>query len=229
MSHTILLVDDDHKILTLLREYLERSSFTVHTVASGDEALREFQRLSPDVIILDIMLPGKDGFEVCREIRRQSRIPIIMLTARGEVTDRIVGLEIGADDYLPKPFDPRELVARINAVLRRHRSKDERKRLTFGNLVIDAHSYEAYLNGEPLSLTTMEFQILSVLARNPGMVLDRDTIFARIKGMDDESFDRSIDVAVSRLRAKLGDDPKSPRYIRTVRGTGYKFIATEGA
>jgi DNA-binding response OmpR family regulator len=168
------------------------------------------------------MLPGIDGFEVCRVIRRSSTVPIIMLTARGEVTDRVVGLELGADDYVSKPFEPRELVARIQAVLRRGRTGDEV--WSFGALRVDPQRRSAYLNDEPVPLTTAEFDLLELLIRSRGRVLTRTSILDGVKGESWDAFDRSIDVLVSRLRQKLEDDPRQPRYVRTVRGTGYAFV-----
>jgi two-component system phosphate regulon response regulator OmpR len=165
---------------------------------------------------------------VCRKVRETSRIPIIMLTARGELADRIVGLELGADDYLPKPFEPRELVARIQAVLRRGAPPEQEGRLRVGGLEVDWDARAAALDGEAVALTTTEFELLGLLARHPGRVLTRDRIMEKIRGTDWEAYDRSIDVLVSRLRQKLGDDPKSPRFIRTVRGKGYQFIGGGG-
>jgi DNA-binding response OmpR family regulator len=177
----------------------------------------------PDLVILDVMLPETDGLAVCRKIRETSRVPIIMLTARGDVTDRIVGLEMGADDYLPKPFEPRELVARIEAVLRRG-APAAGDVLKFGELEISQSARSAKRGKELLPLTTAEFELLDLLARNPGRVLTREKIMDDIKGIDWEAYDRSIDVLVSRLRQKLGDDPRQPGYIRTVRGVGYSFV-----
>jgi DNA-binding response OmpR family regulator len=175
-------------------------------------------------VILDIMLPEMDGFEVCRAIRQTSKIPIIMLTARGEVTDKVVGLELGADDYLAKPFEPRELVARIQSVLRRAKQPGDNQTLTFERLIIDLDKRVALLDGNPVDLTTNEFTALALLARNAGKVLNRDQILQELRGMDCDAFNRSVDIAVSRLRQKLNDDPRSPEFIKTVWGTGYVFI-----
>ena len=226
MKPLVLIIDDDAKLNTLLGTYL--ADFGMRTVAAVTPAdgLRALHAHHPDLIILDVMLPGMSGFDLCRTIRRTESVPIIMLTARGEVADRIVGLELGADDYLPKPFEPRELVARIQTVLRRPRAA-EREVRRFGPLVIDLARREATLDGAPLELTTNEFEVLRLLTDHPGEVLDRDRILETLRGIEHEAFNRTVDVAVSRLRQKLGDDPKAPRFIRTVWGAGYVFIAPE--
>lgn len=174
------------------------------------------------------MLPGQDGFEVCRNIRKVSSVPVIMLTARGEVTDRIVGLEIGADDYMPKPFEPRELVARIQNVLRRSANqKQQSEQLYYEGLSVDLERRSAELDGEPLELTTMEYQLLALFANNPGKTYTRDEILNELRGIDAQLFSRSVDILVSRLRQKLGDTSKQVRFIKTVWGTGYAFIGQE--
>lgn len=224
----ILLIDDDEKLGELLATFFERFDMELVAATHPDEGLRQLEAAQPDLIILDVMLPGQDGFEVCRTIRRRSNIPIIMLTARGEVTDRIVGLEIGADDYLPKPFEPRELVARIQNVLRR--SADRRNSdgpLKFGDLTIDLERRTAELAGESLELTTMEYQLLVLFVENPGRTFTRDEILNELRGIDAQLFSRSVDILVSRLRQKLQDTTKQPRYIKTVWGTGYIFIGQE--
>ena len=226
----ILLIDDDKKLGELLTTFFGRFDMELVAATHPDEGLRQLEAAQPDLVILDVMLPGQDGFDVCRTIRRSSNIPIIMLTARGEVTDRIVGLEIGADDYLPKPFEPRELVARIQNVLRR--SADRRSSdvpLKFGNLTIDTHRRTAELAGESLDLTTMEYQLLALFAENPGRTFTRDEILNALRGIDAKLFSRSVDILVSRLRQKLQDTTKQPRYIKTVWGTGYIFIGQETA
>jgi DNA-binding response OmpR family regulator len=183
----------------------------------------------PDLVILDVMLPDMNGFDVCKTIRRDyPGLPVIMLTARGEVTDRIVGLELGADDYLAKPFEPRELVARIQAVLRRSGPKKENPVRVFGRLEIDALKQTVRMDGESIPLTTNEFAALALLSRHPGQVFNRDEIMQALRGMDWDAFNRSVDVTMSRLRQKLGDDPKEPAFIKTVWGAGYAFIAREG-
>jgi len=223
----ILIVDDDEKLIALLVEYLGGFGFTVKAASHPADGLRMLRTESPDLLVLDVMLPEIDGFALCRKVRETSGLPIIMLTARGDVTDRVVGLEMGADDYLPKPFEPRELVARIQAVLRRGDRTDGAERLKVGNLVIDGASRSARLSAAELELTTAEFDLLSLLVRHRGRVLSRDRIMAETRGVDWETFDRAVDVLISRLRQKLGDDPKSPNYIRTVRGAGYCFIGTD--
>jgi DNA-binding response OmpR family regulator len=218
----VLIIDDDARLNTLLTEYLGRFGFSVRAVDHPSDGLRAIKADPPDLVILDIMLPEMDGLTVCRKIRETSRIPVIMLTARGDVTDRIVGLELGADDYLPKPFEPRELVARIQAVLRRGAPADE-EIVRVGALEINATTGSASLNGRALALTTAEFEILGLLVRNRGRVLSRDRIMEAMRGIDWDAYDRSIDVLVSRVRQKLGDDAKRPVFIRTVRGVGYSF------
>ena len=186
------------------------------------------QTEKPDLVILDVMLPEQDGFEVCRTIRKTKSIPIIMLTARGEVTDRIVGLEIGADDYLPKPFEPRELVARIQNVLRRAASEDvDSEELKFKDLMLNTERRTVELDGSPLELTTMEFELLALFARNAGKAMSRDEILNGLRGIDAQIFSRSVDILVSRLRQKLNDTAKQPRFIKTVWGKGYTFVAEE--
>jgi DNA-binding response OmpR family regulator len=224
MEETILIIDDDKKLNNLLIEYLSKFGFKATAVTNPEEGLKILRRKLPDMIILDIMLPGKDGFEVCKEIRKEYSIPIIMLTARGEVTDRIVGLELGADDYLPKPFEPRELVARIQSVLRRSSESVKSETVKFRNLMIDFNKRSVLLDEKRVDLTNMEFEILSVFVKNPGRVLNRDQILEKIKGIEWEAFDRSVDVLMSRLRQKLNDDPKNPTFFKTVWGAGYLFM-----
>jgi len=218
----VLIIDDDEKLTALLAEYLGRFDFKVSAAPDGDSGLRALRTAQPDILILDVMLPGMDGFAICRKVRETSRVPIVMLTARGEVTDRIVGLELGADDYLPKPFEPRELVARIQAVLRR--GKTDADALRIGALEVNPTARSARLRGADLELTGAEFELLALLVRNRGRVLSRERIMDEIRGVDWDAFDRSIDVLVSRLRQKLGDDAKHPSFVRTIRGSGYSFI-----
>ena len=224
MKPLVLIIDDDAKLNALLGTYLADFGMSTVAAVTPAEGLRELHAHRPALIILDVMLPGMSGFDLCRTIRRTDSIPIIMLTARGEVSDRIVGLELGADDYLPKPFEPRELVARIQSVLRRPRAA-EREVRRFGALVVDPARREATLDGTPLELTTNEFEVLRLLTDHPGEVLDRDRVLETLRGIEHEAFNRTVDVTVSRLRQKLGDDPKAPRFIRTVWGAGYVFIA----
>jgi DNA-binding response OmpR family regulator len=229
MKGTVLIVDDDRKLGRLLTEYLAGFGFKAVAVDHPDDAMRSLRQQVPDMVILDVMLPGRDGFEVCRDIRRDYSVPIIMLTARGEITDRVLGLELGADDYLSKPFEPRELVARIQSVLRRGAgAAAPPDRLRHGPLVLDFHRREAVLRGEVVELTALEFEVLALFARSPGKVLDRDRLLDRTKGLEWEPSNRSIDVLVSRLREKLGDDPRKPTFLKTVRGTGYMYIGSEG-
>jgi DNA-binding response OmpR family regulator len=216
------VIDDDRKLCGLLSAYLGGSGFEVLTAHDADEGMRLLRSDHPDLVVLDVMLPGMDGFETCRAIRRASAVPIVMLTARGEVTDRVVGLELGADDYMQKPFEPRELVARIQAILRRGRTTDDV--WTFGALRVDPQRRSAYLNDQQVPLTTAEFDLLELLIRSRGRVLSRGNILDQVKGETWDAFDRSIDVLVSRLRQKLDDDPRQPRYVRTVRGSGYAFV-----
>jgi DNA-binding response OmpR family regulator len=223
----ILIIDDDRKLNKLLQEYLSPFGYEVFAAAEPDEGLRILRTRSPELVILDVMLPKMNGFELCRLIRRDCTVPIIMLTARGEVTDRIVGLELGADDYLAKPFEPRELVARIQAVLRRSAEAPKQQIRSFGRLVIDYGRREALLDDQPLALTTNEFAALALLTRYPGRVLDRDQILQELRGIDSEAFNRAVDITISRLRQKLGDDPKSPSFIKTVWGAGYVFVGDE--
>ena len=223
----VLIIDDDERLNALLTEYLGGLGFSVRTANHPLEGLRALKADPPDLLILDVMLPEMDGLAVCRKVRETSRVPIVMLTARGDVTDRIVGLELGADDYLPKPFEPRELVARIQAVLRRGNQDDE-DTVRVGALDVNWTTRAARIDGRPLALTTAEFELLGFLVRNRGRVVSRERIMDGTRGIDWEAYDRSIDVLVSRLRQKLGDDPKRSAYIRTVRGIGYSFIGGGG-
>jgi DNA-binding response OmpR family regulator len=217
-------MDDDERLNALLTKYLGQFGFSVRSFAHPYAGLNSLRADPPDIVVLDVMLPDMDGFDVCRKIREHSRIPIIMLTARGEVADRILGLEMGADDYLPKPFEPRELVARIQAVLRRGLKTDEEEVLQVGALNLNWGTRSAFLNGNDLELTATEFELLGLLVRNRGRVLTRDRIMNELHGADWAPYDRSIDVQVNRLRQKLGDDARRPTIIRTIRGTGYSFI-----
>lgn len=225
---TILIIDDDRNLNELLKTYLGQFGMQVFTAVHPDEGLTLLRTQAPALIILDVMLPNRDGFSLCREIRKESTVPIIMLTARGELADRVAGLELGADDYLPKPFEPRELVARIQSLLRRtgmERSSETRPdRVEADDLIVDLRGRRAWLHGTALELTTSEFEILALFLGHPGAVLTREQILDKIRGIDWEAYNRSIDIAVSRLRQKLQDDPKHPRYIKTIWGTGYLFL-----
>ncbi len=221
----ILIIDDDQKLNTLLKTYLAPFGLDVVSAVHPDEGMRLLKSRKPSLVILDVMLPDKDGFQVLREIRASSQTPVIMLTARGDVTDRIVGLESGADDYLAKPFEPRELVARAQTVLRRlDRDTPKEKVLKSGTLVVDPGPRTATLAGKDLNLTTTEFEILAFFLRNSGVVMSRDRIMEYLKGIECEAFNRSIDVAVSRLRRKLKDPASKPKFFKTVWGEGYLFL-----
>jgi DNA-binding response OmpR family regulator len=225
----VLVIDDDERLNALLTRYMDRFGLSVHSSTDPRAALRMLKLDPPDVVILDVMLPDLDGFAVCRKVRETSRVPIIMLTARGEVMDRILGLELGADDYLAKPFEPRELVARVQAVLRRGTQSDGQERLRIGALEVDWSTRCVRLSGRDLGVTAAEFELLGLLVHNRGRVLSRERILDGTRGIDWEAYDRSIDVLISRLRQKLGDDPRHPRYIRTIRGAGYTFIGGDSA
>ena len=223
----VLLIDDDEALTSLLSEFLGRFGFAVRSASHPVDGLRQLKSCPPDIVVLDVMLPGMDGFVVCRKIRETSRVPIIMLTARGDVMDRIVGLELGADDYLSKPFEPRELVARIHAVLRRGLHPEPVEHLRVGRLELSPTARTAALGGRPLDLSTAEYELLALLVRSRGRVLTRDQIMDLLRGTDREAFDRSIDVLVSRVRNKLGDSARRPRFIKTVHGIGYAFIGDD--
>ena len=227
MNSRLLIIDDDEKLNKLLTDYLGKMGFEVMSATLPSQGLEKLERESPDLVILDVMLPEMDGFEVCRTIRQSSTIPVIMLTARGEVMDRVVGLEIGADDYLPKPFEPRELVARIQSVLRRVQAKNKSGVKNIGSLSIDFHKLEVTVDDKPAGLTSSEFECLALLVNNSGKVLNRDQIIEQLRGIEWDAFNRSVDITMSRLRQKLGDDPKNPRFIKTIWGTGYLFIGAE--
>ncbi|WP_282045358.1 response regulator [Roseibium album] len=227
MPQQILLIEDDNRLAEMVRDYLGKSGFKVTIAADGQKGLDQQRRQQFDAILLDIMLPDIDGLEVCRKLRANDRTPILMLTAKGEPMDRIIGLELGADDYLPKPFEPRELLARLKAVLRRGRSETDTRILRFGRLEIDSFAMEARVDGHVCNLTAHQFQLLEVLASRAGRVLSRDTIMNALKGENLATFDRSIDVHVSRIRAEIEDDPNKPRRLITVRGAGYVFARSQ--
>jgi len=221
----ILLVEDDSSIVLGLQMNLEREGYEVSVASEGEAGLREARSGAFDLVLLDVMLPGKDGFEICREIRKKSNIPIIMLTARGDVIDRVSGLELGADDYIGKPFEPRELVARIQATLRRSESAGSTPaRLEFEGLSIDTDKRSVTVDGRPIDLTSMEFELLLILARRHGRKMSRDDILSELRGIDAAILTRSVDIMVSRLRGKLNDSIKPPRFIQTIWGRGYSFI-----
>jgi len=224
---TVLLVDDDPKIRELLRLYVQRDGHRTLEAADGEIAVATARRARPDLVVLDVMLPGLDGFEVAHRIRSESDVPILMLTARSGDSDKVVGLDVGADDYVVKPFSPRELMARIRALLRRRRldARDDQPVLLADGLEVDPNAVEASLDGAPLELTPFEFRLLLGLMRRPGRVFSRDDLIDAIHGRDDPGIiDRTIDVHLGRLRRKLRDDANSPRFIGTVRTVGYKFL-----
>lgn len=226
----VVYVEDDERLGRLTSQYLTSHGVDVFLVARGDLAVAEVLRVRPDVVLLDLMLPGGDGVQVCRSLRERLDVPIVMVTARTEEADRVLGLEGGADDYVPKPFSSRELLARIRAQARRARGKTgpPKGRVQAGDVVVDPVTMTATLKGTPLALTTFEFTLLRVLAERAGRVLTREQLLELVHGTSEESFDRSIDVHVSRLRHKLGDDPRNPRRLKTVRGVGYVLAPDEG-
>ncbi|HEY1943250.1 MAG TPA: response regulator transcription factor [Roseiarcus sp.] len=226
MAERLLIIDDDARLAAMVSDYLTAAGFLVEKRLTGHDGLAALDGGAFDAVILDVMLPDIDGFEVCRRIRARAQTPILMLTARGEEMDRIVGLEIGADDYLPKPFSPRELQARLRAILRRGRvaaRAEEAVTLRFGRLQIDRESRMVRVDGEERVLTSYQFDLLAALAENAGRVLNRERLMDLVKGEELEAFDRSIDVHISRIRSAIEDDPKHPRRILTVRGAGYVF------
>jgi two-component system alkaline phosphatase synthesis response regulator PhoP len=224
MNERILIVDDEPKIVKLARDYLEQSNYVVLTAVNGPQALAAARADKPDLVVLDLNLPGMDGLDVCRQLRRESDVPIIMLTARIEETDRLIGLELGADDYITKPFSPRELVARVRAVLRRvNGGLSQPGLIRVGNLEIDLQGHRASLNGEPLHFTRIEFNLLALLAQNPGQAFSRQRLLEQLHGFSHDGFDRSIDAHVKNLRRKIEPDASDPTYILTVYGIGYRF------
>jgi two-component system alkaline phosphatase synthesis response regulator PhoP len=228
MNGAILVVDDEPKIVKQARDYLEKGGYRVLTAGDGKTALAVARHERPDLIVLDLNLPGMDGLDVCRELRRDSDVPIIMLTARVEETDRLIGLELGADDYITKPFSPRELVARVRAVLRRVRGGVRTPGLIrAGDLEIDLRGHSVARAGESIHLTRTEFNLLAALAQHPGQTLTRAQLLDRLHGVAYDGYDRSIDAHVKNLRRKLESDPSEPRYVLTVYGVGYKFADEE--
>ena len=220
MAGTILLVEDEPSVGELVRGYLSRDGYRVIWVRSGEEALVELERHQIRMVLLDIGLPGKDGFEICRDIRTRSQVPILMLTARDEEPDRIVGLEVGADDYLTKPFSPRELVARMKAIFRRTEPQERHSSFSLGDVMLDKESHDVTVAGKPVELTAKEFDLLAFFMANAGLVVSRDVLLDRVWGQEYPGGTRTVDVHVAQLRRKLG----RPDLIRTLRGTGYKAI-----
>jgi len=227
MAPHILLVEDDPVLAEMVKRYLGGAGFDVSVAPTGAAGLSLHKREAVDAIILDLMLPDMDGLDLCRTLRRESQTPVLMLTARGDAMDRVVGLEIGADDYLPKPFEPRELLARLKAILRRGSGNAKSEILHFGRLEIDAGARQVKLDGEPRTLTSYQYELLLFLAQHPGRVMSRDAIMNGLKNDRLEAFDRSIDVHISRIRAAIEDDPKNPRRVITVRSAGYVFAKAQ--
>jgi len=222
----VLLIDDDERHSELLKTFLGRYGIELDCAPEAESGLAKLEANSPDLLLLDVMLPGKDGFEICREVRKTSDIPIIRLTARGDVIDRVSGLELGADDYIGKPFEPRELVARIQSILRRigARTDDDSTALRFDGITVDTDARTVAIEGEIVDLTSMEYELLSLLARNAGKKMSRDEILSELRGIDAHIQTRSVDIMVSRVRQKIGDTAKPPRFIQTVWGRGYVFV-----
>jgi two-component system phosphate regulon response regulator OmpR len=227
VTERILLIEDDQRLAELVKKYLTDAGFSITAANTGGIGLTLHDRESFDALILDLMLPDMDGLDVCRKIRARAQTPILMLTARGEAMDRVVGLEMGADDYLPKPFEPRELLARLRAILRRSKSDNRADIMHFGRLEIDTGAREVRLDGKSKPLTSYQFALLVALAQHAGRVMSRDAIMDLMKHEPLEAFDRSIDVHISRVRAAIEDDVKRPRRIITVRGAGYVFAKAQ--
>lgn len=232
-SWNILIVEDDERLATLTKDYLESNGLKVSIEGDGGRAIERIKKEQPDLVVLDLMLPGEDGLAVCRIVRPYYKGPILMLTARTEDLDQVLGLEMGADDYVAKPVRPRVLLARIRALLRRMKdnqnsesstTEQTENRLDFGNLIVDSAMREAWLNGESIDLTSAEFDLLWLLGSNAGRVLTREEIFNNLRGIEYDGQDRSFDVRISRIRPKIGDDPMNPKRIKTVRSKGYLFV-----
>ncbi len=225
MTQKILVVEDEWDIVKLVRAYLEKAGYAVVTATDGQEALAVFRHERPNLVILDLNLPGMDGLDVCRALRRLSDVPVIMLTARLEETDRLIGLEVGADDYIVKPFSPREVVARTRAVLRRTEGEPVKPEvIAAGEISLDMPRRQATMAGRPLDLTTMEFDLLAMLVSHPGQVFNRMQFLEQVQETPYVGYERTVDAHIKNLRSKLGDDPYNPRFIETVRGVGYRFV-----
>ncbi|MDG2537815.1 response regulator transcription factor [Dyella jiangningensis] len=228
MAERILLVEDDPRLAEMLSKYLSETSFRVDVAPHGAAALQRLSASPYDAIVLDLMLPDMDGLDICRQVRPKYDLPILMLTARGDAMDRIIGLEIGADDYLPKPFEPRELLARLRAVLRRrNRAFSTERPMSFGRLEIDRSARAILIDGKECEVTSYQFALLAALAEHAGRVLSREALLDLVKGEQLEAFDRSIDVHISRIRAVIEDNPRKPRRVITVRGAGYVFAKAQ--
>jgi len=227
VAKSILIVEDEEQIVRVVRAYLEQAGYEVLVARNGPEGLMRVRQQRPDLVVLDLMLPGMDGLDVCRAIRRESSTPIIMLTARAEETDKLIGLEIGADDYMTKPFSPRELVARVRAVLRRVGGDEPAETLIrAANVEIDLQAHTVLVQGQSVDLTPTEFDLLVAMARHPGRVLSRAQLLDATLGEVYEGYERTIDVHIKNLRRKIEPDPRAPRYIQTVYGVGYRFQET---
>ena len=225
----ILLIDDDYRHSELLKNYLSRYGMKLDCVSDAEKGLKRLELSDPDLLLLDVMLPGMDGFAVCAEVRKKSNMPIIMLTARGDLSDRISGLELGADDYIGKPFEPRELVARIQSLLRRvdQEVKSGDGILRFDGLTMDTNNRTVEIDGNLIELTSMEYELLFILAKNTGKKMHRDELLSKLRGINATILTRSIDIMVSRVRNKIGDKIKPARFIQTIWGSGYIFVAKE--
>ncbi len=223
MTNRILLIEDDRRLAQMVKDYLGNAGFHVTIASTGNQGITLHNRDVFDALILDLMLPDMDGLEICQQVRKSSQTPILMLTARGDVMDRVIGLEMGADDYLPKPFEPRELLARLKTILRRQTGGTDTQSLHFGRLEINLSARSLSISGEQRPLTSYQFSLLVALAQHAGRVLSRDVLMDLVKGEALEAYDRSIDVHISRIRAAIEEDAKSPRRIITVRGAGYVF------
>lgn len=225
-QYSVLIVDDDVKLVKLLQTYFDKEGFITYTANDGPEALVAVGEKKPDIIVLDLMLPGLDGWGVCRKIRRDNDVPIIMLTARDEESDRLVGLEIGADDYVTKPFSPKEVVARAKAILRRtHKEMARYEPMKVGNLIIDLERHQVTQDNQPIELTPTEFKLLELLVANAGKVFSRLQIVEQTQGYTFEGYERTVDAHIKNLRRKIEVQPKAPQYIQTVYGIGYKFVS----
>ncbi len=225
-QRSVLIIDDDEKLVELLQLYFEKDGFVVFTANDGLTALKTAREKEPDILVLDLMLPGMDGWDICRALRRDSEVPILMLTARAEESDRLVGLEIGADDYVTKPFSPKEVVARVKAILRRtKRTAVKAESVRLGDVVIDLKQYQVTKGGQPVELTPTEFKMLELLAANPGRVFSRLQIVEQAQGYSFEGYERTIDAHIKNLRRKIEDNPREPVYIQTVYGVGYRMAA----
>ncbi len=223
-QYRLLMIDDDALLNKLLVEYFDRFGHKLTTATTAAKGRHLLRRDEPDLLILDVMLPDADGMELCRTIREESDIPIVMLTARGDLPDRILGLEFGADDYIPKPFEPRELVARVETLMRRARETPARRLSASGGLVLETETRRVTLRGQEIELSSMEFELLRILMDSHGRVFSREMLLRKLRGIDADIFDRSVDMLISRLRKKLADDSRSPQFIKTVWRTGYQFV-----